>query len=157
MRLQEILQVIAEKDPFVIISDPGNFQGNFEITYLDADGLHNASGWGAYVEPIGPYTLEDLKSWNEEDDDEDDDIEGIPLSCAIDAIEKSGAGLKQEVFLAYLGVLGENAELIVGKTRESCMKELQCEIMNCSDLVESLTEMNKQDILEFYGDILQIP
>ena len=47
--------------------------------------------------------------------------------------------------------------LIVSTTQEECMQELQSEIINCSDLNEPLVEMEKDDILEYYGEILGDP
>lgn len=90
-------------------------------------------------------------------DDEDEEVDGIPVLPAIDAIEKSGVGSNQEVYLGFLGMVGENAEIIVSTTQEECMQELQSEIINCSDLNEPLVEMEKDDILEYYGEILGDP
>jgi len=154
MKKSEMIKIIKKKDPF-IITDCGNFQGNFEITYVDAEGLHNAFGWGKFMEPQGPFTLAALKALMI--DDEDEEVDGIPVLPAIDAIEKSGVGSNQEVYLGFLGMVGENAEIIVSTTQEECMQELQSEIINCSDLNEPLVEMEKDDILEYYGEILGDP
>jgi hypothetical protein len=65
MTKDEIIKLIKRKKPF-FISSVSCFQGNFEIIFYDSQGERSAFGWGAYIEPSKPYSLQTLLEMREE-------------------------------------------------------------------------------------------
>jgi len=158
MNRNELISDIKKKKPF-IIQDISCSDGNFEAVILKEGGKHTASGWGSLVGPEGPFTLMSLKAAMAKTGDDaempfkDQTFDHICIKTVIEAATKQGVKCDESFYMGYVGTVGENAEVLFGKTREIVAEQIREELEMICELETAVEDMKDEELADYAKQI----